>query len=220
MNNSMGSTGNALRLIHLRQELFKADQRSESDLVDAYVKKIAGISAFEATTGSLKNPADLQANKEMLEEIWEKANRLLNGRTSGFLFAADPCTADCFFVPIVFRMEELYKADLEAHYAKYPDVKSYYERVKASEAGQSVVKYTLKGWGVPFMCKKGAPCGMIAMKLGCLRAPELPVNLKKRINEALREKGLKASSLPQLFEDEASKAGCFLSSLGKYVPCK
>jgi len=208
---------NRLRLARLRQRYLDAEaveaehQASEDEsegsaeengpvlrpepwLMDAYIRKIAGIQNIDDALGQFSSGAPSierlhaqERNRRILDEIWSTADELLQISPEGFLIGGDLTTADAFLVPVLCRLRDAYPQDMDSYLERYPSVSSYWERVQAQEEAQVVVGLTTCGLAGTFLLKRMLPCQLLGVKCGCIRAPDLPEEVEQRIKDVQAE---------------------------------
>lgn len=196
MGTKMSDMANNIRLanlrFYLRQTLTEKPDDEES-LVSAYINKIAGIMAMNRATGGEADAAnkqrDMEANRQLLDEVFAAASTLL-GSGSGFLFGDKLTTADACFLPIfrIFVATDM-AAMFDETFAKYPNLRGYWERAQANtDVQESLLKCLRKRALAYTMLKLKVPKTILAYKTGLLKPPRLPEDVEERISEAAERK--------------------------------
>lgn len=186
----MGMMMNLLRRVRLRQNYLRLRDTSEKvwdgrTLAQAYEQKIAYISALSSKVDVAMTPekkAAMDANERNMEELFATACGLLDASGgSGFLYGDELTTADAYFAPLLFRVEQMDKKELEAIFVKFPQLRGYWGRFCKTEHGQqAITKFTMK-WAMRFALMRCLPCSMAGIKMGCVKAPALPADAEARI---------------------------------------
>lgn len=193
MSQQSGDFVNGLRLVNLKinlDQVLEEEPEDEEFLVEKYIQKIAGLNCMMRVQADGEDKdKELETNTAFLDQVLAYANRLLE-TSEGFLFGEKPCTADCFFLPIlrIFSVVEIPGVKEEA-FKKYGELNDYWERAMEHEEVHEGMMSEITGpMQAYMMLSKGVPRMMAAYQLGWRRAPELAEEIEERITKATQTK--------------------------------
>ena len=194
---------NDIRLHNLRMNFAQALKDQPSDvtfLVDAYIKKIAGVTTMR---DSMKEGSDkqiaLDENIRRLHTILERANDILTQSKTEFLFGDDLSTGDVFFLPIL-RIFQVIPFGIQLNdidlWDQYPALKSYWQRATHNKDVQIGLLNCVRPFNIMWtMVSHGVPAMVLSYKFGCMspsRPPQLPEEIEERIKLACEDSWEKA----------------------------
>lgn len=188
----MGAMSNLLRKVRLRQNFLRLSAPSEKlwdgrTIQEAYTDKIVYIDDLSSKVDVGATPekkAAFEKNERLMDELFTKASSLIDAAGgNGFLLGPALTTADAYFAPLLFRVAEMDKKELEATFQKYPTLRGYWERFcQSAEGQQSVTQFTMK-WAFRFAAARCLPCAMLGLKLGIIKVPALPADVEEKIRK-------------------------------------
>jgi len=188
--------GNQMRFVTLHKNaLLAAKEGSNLPLVDGmtmedvYCRKIGLLRVFAKMSSSDPAAADFQKqNIVCFEQIWERANELLNAQTEdSFLFGEELTTADAFLVPFMYRVEFISKKILEEHFNTYPRMRKYWQRVQATDESKSVTAFG-KAYLGKMMLSECMPFKILFFKLGFLKIHPLTEDMERKVSASIEQK--------------------------------
>lgn len=204
----VGALANDLRLLRLRQALagamglrtscfsgvqqLSADRSSEvlrdgRTVLDVYVKKIAQIQLIKEVGAGQMTP-DLERriarNDALTKELFAEAERLLQQSKGRFLFVDELCTADGFWISIVFRIGDTDAPLRQALFKEFPRVQAYWDCFTRCEESDVILPYGMS-WAKRMALRNGVPRKLLGMKLGLLRPPALTEPVEAMIRAEL-----------------------------------